>query len=74
MRDVSAVRGLQSDLEAANIDVLLLNIHDAPGSLLLERFAFRATPTYLLFDRQGVELWRAGQLPSMSRLRELLTG
>lgn len=72
MRDFSAVSGLKPELEAAGVNVLLLNIHDAPGSLLLERFGFRFSPTYLVYDGQGEQLWRATHLPKTSKIRTVL--
>jgi len=72
MRDVSAVRGLEAPLKDAGVKVLLLNIHDAVGSALLERFAFRSTPTYLLFDVGGDEVWRSHQLLTFQEMLIIL--
>jgi hypothetical protein len=63
MRDLAAVRDLQPRLNAADVNVLLLNIHEPVGSTLLERFDFRFTPTYLVFAPGGREVWRSHQLP-----------
>lgn len=58
------MRGLIPTLEADDIDVLLLNIHEAPADAMLDRFDFRATPTYIIYDAAGNEQWRGNGLPN----------
>mgnify|MGYP006969528849 CR=1 FL=1 len=64
MGDLSTVRGYIPQLEADNIDVLLLNIHESPGQELLARFGFEFTPTYLMYSTEGEEIFRSNSLPS----------
>jgi thioredoxin-related protein len=41
------------------VSVVRLNVHDKDARPLLERLGFRFTPTFILFDRQGLEVWRS---------------
>ncbi|NWF70977.1 MAG: hypothetical protein HXY40_17975 [Chloroflexi bacterium] len=66
MNALSAVRGLQPELEAAGVNTLLLNIHQPPGSTLLERFAFVSTPTYIVYSAAGTETLRANRTPALA--------
>jgi thioredoxin-related protein len=36
-----------------------VNVQDPAARLWLERFAFRVTPTFVLLDGQGQEVWRS---------------
>jgi thioredoxin-related protein len=38
---------------------LRLNVHNQDARRLLERLNFRFTPTFILFDGQGQEVWRS---------------
>lgn len=70
-----AVRSLSEELRAMSDlqwRVLLLDVHAQPASVMLERFAFRTTPTYILFDGQSRELWRANGVPSAQTLMDLV--
>ncbi|MCS6836462.1 MAG: hypothetical protein NZ750_10645 [Anaerolineae bacterium] len=72
-----AVRGLTEQLQSMSSlhwRVLLLDVHAQPASVMLERFAFRTTPTYILYDGQGDELWRANSVPSAGVLIALVRG
>lgn len=64
MRDVGTVRALQDDLKDEHVDVLLVDIHDEVGDSLARRFAFRVTPTYIIFDEDGHEIWRGHSTPA----------
>ncbi len=55
---------------AAEVDVLLLNIHEGVGSRMLERFGFRTSPLYLIFDMDGEEVLRSSHLPTQATLLE----
>lgn len=68
MSSLSAVRALQDDLKDDNVDVLLVDIHDDIGRDLTRRYNFRATPTYILFDGTGNELWRGHSVPSPNEI------
>jgi thioredoxin-related protein len=40
------------------VQVVRLNIHDAAAADLLQQLNFRFTPTFILFDGSGREVWR----------------
>lgn len=74
MGNLAAVRGLLPELDAENINVLLLDIHAAPARDMLARFEFVSTPTFLVYDTDGQERYRAGSLPSLAQIRALGSG
>ncbi len=39
--------------------VMLLNVQDPDAKPLLDELGFRYTPTFILFDSAGNEVWRA---------------
>ena len=39
--------------------VMLLNVQDPAAKPLLDELGFRYTPTFILFDGAGNEVWRA---------------
>lgn len=39
--------------------VIRLDIHNKVGKQLAEEMGFEYTPTFILFDRQGAEVWRS---------------
>ncbi len=49
------MRGLQPQLQAEGIDVLLVNIHGEAGQALTARYSFDLSPTYIVFDAVGGE-------------------
>lgn len=63
-----AVRDIQTQLVERDINVLLLNIHERPGSELLGRFGFEVSPTYLVFDAGGQEILRGSTLPTLAEI------
>ncbi len=64
-----AVRDLTAELSSAGIDSLLLNVHDALGSALADRFKFVFSPTFLVFTPEGREVLRANSLPRLEDIR-----
>jgi len=54
------------------IDTLLVDIHGEDGAVLRERFGFELSPTFIVFDGTGCEVWRANMIPSRSRVLDLL--
>jgi thioredoxin-related protein len=52
------VDGLEAEWGNA-VQVARLNIHDAAAADLLQQLNFRFTPTFILFDETGREVWRA---------------
>jgi hypothetical protein len=69
MASLPAVRGLSADLAAAEIDTLLVNIHDPLGAVLRERFDFVFSPTFLVFTAEGQEVLRANAVPRLDDIR-----
>ncbi|MCP4358492.1 MAG: hypothetical protein GY796_10795 [Chloroflexi bacterium] len=41
------------------VNVLLLNVQEPAARPLLTELNFRYTPTFILFDEQGNEIWRS---------------
>lgn len=41
-----------------DVTVLRLNVQDPTSQPLLAELGFRFTPTFILFDGQGTEVWR----------------
>ena len=57
------VDGLEGEWGDA-VQVVRLNIHNAEAADLLQQLDFRFTPTFILFDETGREVWRSvGSLP-----------
>jgi hypothetical protein len=54
------------------IDTLLVDIHGEDGVALRERFAFELSPTFIVFDGAGRELWRGNMIPSRSKVLGLV--
>jgi len=51
--------------ETDRLKVIRVNVQDPSGRELGERFGMTFTPTFILFDRQGSEIWRTvGMLDS----------
>ena len=63
MADLPAVRRLGQQLND-DVDLLLINIHQQPGRTLTDRYNFQYSPTYILFDGSGEEVWRGNRRPS----------
>lgn len=72
MAVLPAVRALESDLRSASVDTLLLDIHDDVGAALAGRFDFRFSPTFLVFDLDGQEVWRSSALPTLADVQAAL--
>ena len=69
MASLPAVRELSTRLAANEIDTLLINIHDAVGAALADRFEFVFSPTYIVFGPNGTEVLRANSLPRLEDIR-----
>ena len=68
------MRGLANELDADGIAALLINIHDDVGRVLAPRFDFVATPTFLVFRPDGVEVLRSASVPSRAAVQAALAG
>lgn len=52
------VNGLRSEW-GDDVQVLQINVHRKENRSLIERIGFRFTPTFILYDAGGQEIWRA---------------
>lgn len=52
--------------------VLRLNVQDPSGQALAKSYGFEFTPTFILLDGDGRELWRSVYALDPARLRALL--
>ncbi len=66
------MRELETELAAIEVDTLLLNIHEEVGAVVAERLDFRFSPTFLVFDPAGREVWRSGLLPTLQDVQRVL--
>lgn len=73
MKDLPAVRRLESQLRQDGVDVLLVNIHTEPGLTLIDRYQVEFSPTYILFDGSGSEVWRSNRRPDRDLIRREIT-
>jgi thioredoxin-related protein len=58
MRAEPIVNGLKSEW-AGSVDVLQVNVLDSANLDLIDRLGARFTPTFVLFDAAGQEVWRS---------------
>lgn len=49
-------------------DVIMVSIHSEVGRNLTERYDFEFSPLFILFDANGVEVWRGADVPSQRRV------
>ncbi len=53
--------------------VIRINVQEPGAAPLLEQHKFQFTPTFILFDATGKEIWRSVGSIDPTRLRQLLT-
>lgn len=63
--------GLARDLEG-HLRIVRLPIQSPAGLELGERWRAHFTPTFILFDAEGREVWRGLSVPSRASVRGLL--
>ena len=68
------MRKLQREIRSDQVDVLLINIHTEVGQAVLDRFAFEFTPTFIVYDAGGSEIWRGNIAPDADLVRQLVGG
>lgn len=71
------VDALISDIEARHADgvnILRIDIHTGFGRELRERYGFSYTPEFILFDRDGQEIWRAHTPPTPAQIDDAVSG
>lgn len=67
-----AVDAIVSDIKD-EYNVLLIDIHSPEGRLIREAYNFSFTPEFVIFDRNGVEIWRDHAPPSEETLNRGLS-
>jgi hypothetical protein len=55
-----------------NVIVLRLNVQDPAAQPLLAELNFRFTPTFILFDGDGREIWRTNGIINPDEVNEQL--
>ena len=58
MRAEPIVNGLENEW-GGSVRVVQINIRDRDGRPLIERFGAQFTPTFVLLDADGEEVWRS---------------
>lgn len=72
MAALPAVRDLESDLRPDGIDTLIVDIHSDGGGDVADYFDFETSPTFILCNAQGDEIWRGHAVPTRDAVRERL--
>lgn len=67
-----SVDAIVSDIQD-EYNVLRIDIHSPEGRLIREAYNFSFTPEFLIFDRDGVEIWRDHAPPSEETLNRGLS-
>jgi hypothetical protein len=73
MRAEPIVNGLEKEW-AGTVQVVQVNIRDSEGRALIERIGAQFTPTFVLFDAGGQEVWRTvGAIDAAEVKRQVAT-
>jgi thioredoxin-related protein len=67
------VDGISEDY-GDRLHVIRLNIQDASSQPLMQRYRFQYTPTFVMLDRDGSELWRSVGAIDPERVADTLEG
>ena len=65
------VNGLRSEW-GGEVRVVQIDVHRKENRSLIERIGFRFTPTFVLYDEDGEEVWRASGALNADEVRRLL--
>lgn len=65
------VDGIEREFEG-QLKVIRLNVQEPVGQILGQQYSFEFTPTFILFDRQGEEVWRSVGIINPNDIRELM--
>jgi thiol-disulfide isomerase/thioredoxin len=71
------VDALVSEIEAQHgdgVNILRIDIHTNFGRELRERYGFSYTPEFILFNRDGEEIWRAHVPPTLAQIDDAVNG
>ncbi len=68
------VHGMEKDY-SSRIDFARLDVSTAAAKELMARWGVKLNSTYLIFDKEGREVWRSSRVPFPHRkAREVLDG
>lgn len=56
------------------LDVIHLNVQEPAAEAIAEEFGFQFTPTFVLFDAEGNQLFRVVGIIDPARVRQALQG
>jgi hypothetical protein len=65
------VDGIEAE-HAGRMRVIRLNVQDPAGKILGKELGFRLTPTFVLFDDDGIEVWRSIGAIDAQQIRDAL--
>jgi thiol-disulfide isomerase/thioredoxin len=71
-----AIRPVVDEVErefAGRLTVVRLNVQDPAGSQVAQAYGFEYTPTFILLDGAGNEIWRAVYALDPAEIRRRLT-
>ncbi len=66
------VDGIEDEF-AGRLIVIRLNIQEKVGRELAPRYGFQYTPTFILFDGEGDEIWREVGSLDVERVRQSIS-
>ncbi len=66
------VDGIENEFDGRLI-VIRLNIQEKVGRELAPRYGFQYTPTFILFDEEGDEIWREVGSLDVERVRQSIS-
>lgn len=72
MMALPAVRDLETELKDDQIDTLLVDVHSDGGDDVAKFFKFEVSPTYIICDTSGQEIWRSSGTPTRAEVNEIL--
>lgn len=67
MRLEPDVKALERNLRG-KASMLRVSIHSQTGKVLRARYQFNTTPTFIIFDGEGREVWRGSCVPSVAEV------
>ena len=65
--------GLEQSLQG-KAHVIRLSLNESVGRRMASELNVYAVPTFIVFDREGWEIWRQGGFPNRDAILELIAG
>ncbi len=72
MAALPAVNDLENELQPDGVDTMIVDIHSEGGGDVAEYFDFEMSPTFILCDATGNEIWRGHSTPSRDEVSDRL--